>query len=187
MANEDQDNAKVDPKNVVSVEYNDISEEERQVLEAHLKEFEVEYKRMIASCYGRTWQCMVEKPMLPSKETNNVSISSPSVFDQFASILGDKINESRKFTQDLIISLTNQVQVLSKGKGVDHSNSNGTLNPSSSATPVSTPQPLHGMPPNYFAGQTPPPPSLQLSTAEPVRPIQQTSNTNTTCIDSLFG
>jgi len=127
MANEDQDNAKVDPKNVVSVEYNDISEEQRQVLEAHLKEFEVEYKRMIASCYGRTWQCMVEKPMLPSKETNNVSISSPSVFDQFASILGDKINESRKFTQDLIISLTNQVQVLSKGKGVDHSNSNGTL------------------------------------------------------------
>jgi hypothetical protein len=97
------------------------------------------------------------------------------VKDQFASIIEDKIAESNKQTTDLLLNLNNQMQVLSKGEGVDHSYSTKTLNPSSSGTPASASQPLYGMPPNYFAGQTPPPPPVQPSTAEPVRPVQQTN------------
>ena len=50
MAGEDQDGAKVDPKNVVDIKYDDLPVEQRQALETHLKELEVECKRKMVSC-----------------------------------------------------------------------------------------------------------------------------------------
>jgi len=59
-------------------------------------------------------------PMFPSIETSNVSTTSRDMFEGFASILGDKLNESLKFMQDLLIGINDQVQVLVKVKIVDH-------------------------------------------------------------------
>ena len=41
-AGEDQDGAKVDPKNVVDIKYDNLPEEQRQALEAQLKEIKAE-------------------------------------------------------------------------------------------------------------------------------------------------
>ena len=111
MAGEDQDGVKIDPKNVGGVEYNDIPEEKRHALEAHLKELEAEAKRKLVACYGKTQQSSIEKeqfvmPTFPSTATSNVSILSPDVFDQFASIMGDKIADSNKHTNDLLRGLS---------------------------------------------------------------------------------
>ena len=53
--------------------------------------------------------------------------------------------------------------------------SNFSPNPSFSATPSENYQ--YGMPPNYFAGQTPPPGSVRPSRAEPVRSVAPTGQT----------
>jgi hypothetical protein len=66
----------------------------------------------------------------------------------------------------LIINLTNEIYVLKKGKSIDGSYSLETMKISSSATPAPLQEPIYGMPPSYFAGQTLPP--------QPVRPVQQT-------------
>ena len=134
MAGEDQDGVKIDPKNVGGVEYNAIPEEKHQALEAHLKELEAEAKRRLVACYGKTRQSSVKKeqfvmPTFPSSATNNVSISSLDVFDRFASIIGDKIADSNKCTNDLLRNLFDRVRILVKGKGVDHRYSTETLNP----------------------------------------------------------
>ena len=55
-------------------------------------------------------------------------------------------------TNSLLLNLFDQMQVLVKGKNVDHSNSTADLNPSSLATPVCTSQPLYGMLLNYVVG-----------------------------------
>ena len=80
----------------------------------------------MASCFENIRQGMVEKEKfimttLPSKVTSDVNISSPSVVDQFASILGDKMNDSQKFIHKLLLNLVGQVETLNKGKYVDHS------------------------------------------------------------------
>jgi hypothetical protein len=164
MAGEEHDKTKVDPKNVIGLEYDDVPEDKHQTLEAHLQEYTEECKRRMVSCFGKTRQGVVEKekfimPMFPSKVMSNVRSTSPrQLSNQFASIMGDKIAESNKITTDLLLNLTDQMQVLTKGKSIDHSYSTETINPSSSAMPASALQPLYCMPPNYFARQTPPPP-----------------------------
>ena len=64
-----------------------------------------------------------------------------------------------------------------QNKGKKHVNeySNFTLNPSLSAAPAENYQ--HGMPPNYFAGQTHPSGSVRPSRAEPVRSVAPTGQT----------
>ena len=64
-----------------------------------------------------------------------------------------------------------------KGKKPVNEYSNFSLNPSLSAAPSENYQ--YGMPPNYFAGQTPPPGSVRPTRAEPVRSIAPTSQTGT--------
>ena len=86
------------------------------------------------------------------------SASTPSeisfTFDsikQFADAFLSRFEQSQKFTQDMLIDLTMQ----NKGKK--------TVNdPSLSAAPSDY---QYGMPPNYFAGQTPPPGTVRPSRA----------------------
>ena len=61
-----------------------------------------------------------------------------------------------------------------KGKKPVNEYSSSTPNPSLSAAPSDY---QYGMPPNYFAGQTPPPGSVRPSRAEPVRSVAPTSHT----------
>ena len=69
---------------------------------------------------------------------------------------------------------------LGEGEVLDHSYSIETLNPSSSAASAFISQPLNSMPPNYFAGQSPPPRSVLPNMAEPVRPVLPTGQTGVT-------
>ena len=62
-----------------------------------------------------------------------------------------------------------------KGKKTVNDYSNFPPNPSLSAAPTENYQ--YGMPPNFFAGQTPPPGSVRSSRAEPVRSVAPTSQT----------
>lgn len=81
MAGKGEDNSKIDPKNVVAAEYDDVPEDKRQALEAFFKEYEADCRRRMALCFGKTRQGVVEKekfdmPTLPSKVLNNVSTSA---------------------------------------------------------------------------------------------------------------
>ena len=116
-------------------------------------------------------------PTFQSIATSDVSTSSPDLIEQIVSALGKRFDEKQKHTRDLAISINNRLQVLSKGKNVDHSYSTGTFYPSSSATPNSASQYLYGMPPNYFVGQPPLPRLALLRMAEPIRPVQLTGQT----------
>ena len=123
------------PKNITDVEYNDVLEEKRQALEAFFKEFQEDYKRKIASCFGKTRQGVVKKekfimPTLKSKVTSNISTSS---------ILGKKMNDSQKLIKELLINLAGQVETLTKGKAIDHSYTTKTINPSLSTAPACAP------------------------------------------------
>ena len=62
-----------------------------------------------------------------------------------------------------------------KGKKPVNEYSNFTPNPSLSAAPSDY---QYGMPPNYFAGQTPPPGTVRPSKAEPVRSVATTGQTS---------
>ena len=106
------------------------------------------------------------------------SASTPSevsfTFDsmkQFADAFLSRFEQSQKFTQDMLIDLSMQ----NKGKKTVNDYSNFSPNPSLSAAPSENYQ--YGMPPNYFAGQTPPPCSVRPSRAEPVRSVAQTGQT----------
>jgi hypothetical protein len=52
IAGEDQDKSKVDSKNIIDAQYDDVPEDKRQAREAYFKEYEVECRRKMASCFG---------------------------------------------------------------------------------------------------------------------------------------
>ena len=116
-------------------------------------------------------------PTFPSTATSKVSTPSPDLIEQFVFIIGDRIIDSCDRTNDLLRNLVDQVRGLGEGEVLDHSYSIETLNPSSSAASAFISQPLNSMPPNYFAGQSPPPRSALPNMAEPVRSVQLTGLT----------
>ena len=93
---------------------------------------------------------------------SEVSFTFDSI-KQFADAFLSRFEQSQKFTQDMLIDLTMQ----NKGKKIVNDYFNFFPNPSLSTAPSENYQ--YGMPPNYFAGQTPPPGSVRPSRAEPVR------------------
>jgi hypothetical protein len=106
------------------------------------------------------------------------SASTPSevsfTFDsirQFADAFFCRFEQSQKLTQDILLDLSMQ----NKSKKPVNEYSNFTPNPSLSAAPTENYQ--YGMPPNYFAGQTPPPGLVRPSRAEPVRSVAPTGQT----------
>jgi hypothetical protein len=105
-------------------EYDDVPEHKHLALKAFFKEFQADYKRKMASYFRKTRQCVVEKekfvmPTLPSKVCNDVRFLSPDLVGQFLSIVDQKFADSIKFTNDLLLNLADQVQILSKDNSVD--------------------------------------------------------------------
>ena len=90
--------------------------------------------------------------------------------------LGKKINDTQLYTQNTLIDLPERMDRMEKGKNVDTTYSTKDLYPSSAA-PTSIVNVEFGMPPNYFAGQSPPPGTVRPSAAEPVRPVASTGQT----------
>ena len=65
---------------------------------------------------------------------------------------------------------------IEKGKSIDTSYSTKDIAQNSIA-PAFNDNVQYGMPPNYFAGQSPPPGTVQLTSVEPVRPVASTGQT----------
>ena len=176
---------KVDPKVDVihiDIKYEDIPKETRKQFEAAFQKEQEEAKKKLLACFGKTRQGMFEKekfvmptfaPPLPNPSATATAAASyastPSdvsftfnFIKQFAEGYLGRFEQSQKLTQDLLLDLSLQ----NKGKETVNDYSNFPPNPSLSAAPSENYQ--YGMPPNYFAGQTPPPGSVRPSRAEPV-------------------
>src|SRR6185312_5986065 len=76
-------------------------------------------------------------------------------------------------TGDMLVKLSSDVDALKGKQPMSDPNSSDL----SSATPEFTSEPLYGMPPNSFLGQTPPPSTVHKA---PVGPVPQTGTTGQT-------
>ena len=102
-----EDRSKVDPKNIIDAQYDDVLEDQRQVFEIKLKELEADSRKRLISCYGKTQQGVIEKEkfVMPTfsstasftstdastEVTHNVSDSSSSVIlEQVKNLLAEK-------------------------------------------------------------------------------------------------
>ena len=62
MVGNKEDASKIDPKNIIDAEYDDVPEEHRRKpLEDQIKAFEAEYKKQLASCFRKTRQGVIQK------------------------------------------------------------------------------------------------------------------------------
>ena len=180
MAGEKVDPSKVDPSNIININYEDLPEKQRRKFEADLKRQNEEIKARMLACYGKTRQGVIEKekfvmPLIPSSTllvppVVNVSSSHQDLYGMLLSDLGKKIQDAHLSTQNTLIDLSEHMDRLEKGKIVNTTYSTKDLTPSSAA-PTSTVNVEFGMPPNYFAGQSPPPGTVRPTTAESVRPL----------------
>ena len=120
----------------------------------------------------------VEEFVLPSlklikdkiEEIPNVSLSPSDMFDKMSSIMDQKIVAAQAAAGDILIKMSSDIDALKGKKPMSDPNSSDP----SSSTPEFTSEPLYGMPPNLFPGQTPPPSSVHTA---PARPVPQTGQT----------
>ena len=111
MAGEKVDPSKVDPSNIININYEDLPEEQRQKFEADLKRQNEEIKARMLACYGKTRQGVVEKENFvmppissttsppPAPSVVNVSSSPQDLYSMLLSELGKKINDAQLSTQ----------------------------------------------------------------------------------------
>ena len=93
--------------------------------------------------------------------------------------LGKKIEDSQKFTQETLLTLSNWVDKLDKGKGVSHAYSTKDLNPNPPVAPTNSNEVEYGMPPNSFAGRSPLPGIVWPPRAEPDQPAASAGQIDT--------
>jgi len=172
--------SKINKENIITATMEELTEEERKaylLVEEHVKaQFLKGFKKDRGGLVKR-----VEEFVLPSlklskdkiEEIPNVSLSPSDVFDRMSSLMDQKIIAAQAAAGDILIKLSSDVDAL-KGK---QPMSDPNLSDPSSATPEFTSEPLYGMPPNSFSGQTPPPSTVHIA---PVGPVPQTGQTGTT-------
>jgi len=120
----------------------------------------------------------VEEFVLPSLKLNkekieeipNVSLSPSDIFDKMSSMMDQKIVAAQAAAGDVLIKMSSDIDALKGKKPMTDPNSSDP----SSATPEFTPEPLYGMPPNSFPGQSPPPSTVYTASVGPVSPTGQT-------------
>ena len=110
MAGEKGDASKVDPANIININYKDLPEEQRQKFEANLKRQNEEIKARMLACYGKTRQGVIEKetfvmpsissttPPPPAPAVFSVSSSPQDLYIMLLSDLGKKINDAQLST-----------------------------------------------------------------------------------------
>ena len=197
MAGEKPDPCKVDLSNTINISYEDLSEEQRQKFKANLHRQNEEIRAKMLACYRKTRQGVIEKekfvmpgtqsatPPAPSTTTSTsltTDVSTPKdplvhFLRQFVDKF-DKFEKSQTLTQNLIFEMHEMIE---KGKSVDTSYSTKDIAQSSTA-PTSNDNVQYGMPPNYFAGQSPPPGTVRPTAAEPVRPVASTGPTGSAVV-----
>src|SRR6185436_3718702 len=103
------------------------------------------------------------------EEIPNVSLSPSDMFDRMSSLMYQKIIAAQAATGDMLVKLSTDVDALKGKQPMSDPNSSDP----SSAIPEFTSEPLYGMPPNSFSGQTPPPSTVHTTPIRPVRPVTQ--------------
>ena len=114
MADDIVDASKIDPKDIIDAEYDDIPVERRKQFEAQLKKEQEEATRRLLAYYERTRQGVVQKEefimlTLPFAVTSEVSTLFPDLVEQFVSSIGNRIVDSTRHTNDLLHNLVDQV------------------------------------------------------------------------------
>ena len=172
--------SEINKENIITATMEELTEEERKaylLVEEHVKaQFLKGFKKDRGGLVKR-----VEEFVLPSLKLNqdkieeipNVSLSPSDMFDRMSSLMDQKIIAAQAATGDMLVKLSTDVDALKGKQPMSDPNSSDP----SSATPEFTSEPLYGMPPNSFSGQTPPPSTVHTA---PVGPVPQTGQTGTT-------
>ena len=166
----------IDKENIITATMEELTEEERKayLLVEHVKaQFLKGFKKDRGGLVKR-----VEEFILPSlklskdkiEEIPNVSLSPSDMFDRMSSIMDQKIVAAQAAAGDILIKLSSDVDALKGKQSMSDPNSLDL----SSATPEFTSEPLYGMPPNSFSGQTPPPSTVHTVLVGPVPQTGQT-------------
>src|SRR6185503_20134357 len=170
----------------ISTSIEELNEEERQeylVVREHFKaQFLKGFKKNQQGQVTRVQDFVMPSFTLKNKQVeviSNVSTSSSDLFSQLSSLVDKKIADIYKPMNDL----KDQLDIMKKGKYVDDNCAFQTV--SSSATLASVPEPLYGMPTNYFVGQTSPLQLVQPNMAGPVRLVQQTGQTGAMVVNPV--
>ena len=182
--------------NTININNEDLPEDQRLKFEADLKWQNEEIKARMLACYRKTPQGVIEKekfvmpsissttPPPPAPAIFNVSSSPQDLYSMLLSDLGKKIQDAQLSTQNTLIDLSERMDRMERGKSVNTAYSTKDLHPSSAA-PRSAVNVEYGMPPNYFAGQSPPPGTVRPTTAEPVGPVASTGQTAASAVGAV--
>ena len=92
MADDIVDASKINPEDIINVEYDDIPEEPRKQFEAQLRIEQEEATRRLVACYERTRHGVIKKEefimqTFPYTATSEMSTPSPDLVEQFVSII----------------------------------------------------------------------------------------------------
>jgi len=172
--------------NIITATIEKLSGEERKaylLLEEHVKaQFLKNLKKDRGGLVKR-----VEEFVLPSLEFNkdkieeipNVSSSPSDMFQKLSLMVDQKLVAAQHAAGDMFAKMDSEIDALKGKKPMDESHSSDP----SSATPAFTSEPIYGMPPNSFPGQTPPWSSVYTTpvgqshrpvrSVRPVRPVTQ--------------
>ena len=163
--------SEIDKENIIMATMEELTEEERKaylLVEEHVK---AQFLKGFNKDRGGLVKRM-EEFVLPSlkltkdkaEEMPDVSLSSFDIFDKISSMMDQKIIAAQAAAGDILIKLSSDIDAL---KGKQHMSDPNSSDPSS-ATPEFTSEPMYGMPPNSFVGQTPPPSTMYTAPAGPV-------------------
>jgi len=167
--------SEIDKDNIITATMEELTEEEHKaylLVEEHDRaQFLKGFKKDRGGLVKR-----VEEFVLPSLKLNkdsieeipNVSLSPSDMFDRMASMMDEKIIAAQAAAGDVLIKMSSDIDALKGKKPMVDPNSSDP----SSAIPEFTSEPLYGMPPNSFPGQTPPPSTMHTSPVRPVRPVR---------------
>jgi len=172
--------SEIDKENIITATMEELTKEERKaylLVEEHVKaQFLKGFKKDRGGLVKRVEEFVLPSLMLSKdkiEEISNVSLSPSDMFDRMSSMMDQKIVAAQAVAGDILIKLSSDVDVL-KGKQLM---SDPNSSDPSSATPGFTHEPLYGMPPNSFPGQTPPPSTVHTA---PAGPVPQTGPTGQT-------
>ena len=163
--------SEIDKNNIIKATMEELTEDERRaylVAEEHLREqFLQGFKKERGGLFKR-----VEEFVMPSFKLNDnkgevIPSDSSELLKQFSLLVDKKIFDAQVTAGETFAGINDEIATLKKGKSV--------VDETYAAEPNSaTALEFYGMPPNSFAGQTPPPPSVH---TPPVGPVHATGQT----------
>ena len=168
--------SEIDKENIITVTMEELTEEECKaylLVEEHVKtQFLKGFKKDRGGLVKRVEEFVLLSLKLNKdkiEEIPNVNLSPSHMFDKMSSMMDQKIVAAQTAAGDVLIKLSSDIDALKGKKPMSDPNSSDP----SSATLEFTSEPLYGMPPNSFPGQTLPLSTVYTAPAGPVRQVTQ--------------